>query len=230
MQDFSHIESIIQIQFSNKKLLERVFIHRSYLNEFGDGKIESNERLEFLGDAVLELAATEFLFEKYPLKTEGELTAIRSAVVRRDHLAKAAKKLDLGSALLLSKGEALSGGAQKDYILANTIEALIGALYLDQGMACAVSFITQQLLLDVEEIVHSGKYIDSKSRFQEIAQELLSITPHYSLIEDVGPDHDKKFVMGLFLNTEKISEGEGSSKRKAEEDAAFKGLEAKGWL
>lgn len=229
MRDFSTVEQAIGIIFRDKELLEKVFIHRSFLNEYNEAP-ESNERLEFLGDAVLELVSTEFLYKKYRKMTEGDLTAVRSALVRREHLAIAAKNLDLGSRLLLSRGEALSGGSQKDYILANTLEALIGAIYLDQGMETAERFINTYLLHDVEDIVGQKLYVDSKSKFQEIAQDLLGITPHYSMIADEGPDHDKKFIMGLFLHHDKISEGSGTSKRKAEEDAAFNGLKAKGWL
>lgn len=229
MTDFSAVEHSIEIVFKDKRLLEKVFIHRSYLNEYNEAS-ESNERLEFLGDAVLELVATEFLYKKYTRMTEGELTAVRSALVRREHLAVAAKQLDLGTQLLLSRGEALSGGSQKDYILANTVEALIGAVYLDQGMQTATKFINKYLLHDVEDIVAQKLYVDSKSKFQEIAQDLLAITPHYSMIADEGPDHDKKFIMGLFLHHEKVAEGTGTSKRKAEEDAAYNGLVAKGWL
>lgn len=224
------LEKQLQVQFLSKDLFENVFIHRSFLNEQCKKDLVSNERLEFLGDAVLELITTEYLYKKYESKSEGELTAIRSALVRREHLARSAKLLDLGKYLKLSKGELLSGGAQKDYILANTVEALIGALYLDQGMESAVRFVHTYILFDEEHIVAEKKYIDSKSKFQETAQEQLSITPHYQLVEDLGPDHDKKFVMGVYLGDEKIAEGVGTSKRKAEEDAAFQALRIKGWL
>ena len=230
MNILREVEVLIGVTFVNKDLLTNVFIHRSYLNENNNKGLFSNERLEFLGDAVLELVVTEYLYKKYPLKTEGELTAIRSALVRRDHLAQAAKTLFLGKYLLLSKGELLSGGASKDYILANTVEALIGALYLDQGILNATMFINKYLLHDEEDIVANKLYIDSKSKFQETAQEILGVTPHYDLVSDLGPDHDKKFIMGVYLAEEKIAEGEGTSKRKAEEDAAFQALRVKNWL
>lgn len=228
-KDFSALKQKTGISFANEQLMEQVFIHRSYLNEHEESELGSNERLEFLGDAVLELVVTERLFTEYPEKDEGELTAIRSAVVRREHLAKIAKELDLGQYLSLSKGEEQSGGSQKDYILANTLEALIGGLYVEQGYEVAKLFVEAHMLMELHRIVEDKLFVDNKSKFQELAQERLAITPHYQLVEEIGPDHEKQFVMGVFLGSDKIAEGSGTSKRKAEEEAANKALAVKQW-
>lgn len=228
--EIEQLEKRIQVHFKDRMLASQVFIHRSYLNENDHELLASNERLEFLGDAVLELVVTDNLYKRFPEKEEGELTSIRSALVKRGHLAMVAKELQLGSMLLLSKGESMSGGQHKDYILANTLEALIGALYLSEGYAVAATFIEGYVLNHTDDIVASNLHIDSKSRFQETAQEKLGTTPHYELLREEGPDHQKSFVMGAFLGDELIGEGQGSSKRKGEEDAALSALEAKGWM
>lgn len=228
--DVSQLEKRMGIAFPDRFLAAQVFVHRSFLNENEHPLLASNERLEFLGDAVLELVVTDNLYKRFPAKEEGELTAIRSALVKRGHLATVAKDLQLGDMLLLSRGEEMSGGRHKDYILANTVEALIGALYLGLDYATAAKFIVDFILPATEEIVSSNLHIDSKSRFQETAQERLGVTPHYELLREEGPDHQKSFVMGAYLGDELVGEGQGSSKRKGEEEAALSALQAKGWI
>ncbi len=219
----------LDLSFNNLELLDLAFVHKSYLNEHRDLKIAHNERLEFLGDAVLELIVTDYLYKKYPEHEEGDLTNWRSALVKGKHLAEIAIELELGVYLYLSRGEERSGGRKKNYILANTLEALIGAVYLDQGYQGADSFAGKFILGRLDQILEKGLHIDAKSRFQEIAQELLGVTPDYIFISETGPDHNKNFTMGLFLGKEKISEGQGSSKQKAEQEAAVNGLKAKNW-
>ena len=228
MIDFQKLQDQLGIEIHDEEIYKRAFIHRSYVNENPSIK-NDNERLEFLGDAVLELVVTEELFHKYPDKPEGELTALRSALVRGKTLALVSDNLGLGEHLLLSKGEENSGGRSKSYILANLCEAFIGALYIDQGYAEAEKFIKAYVLVHLDEIVEKGLHVDPKTYFQEMAQEHESVTPEYKLITESGPDHNKSFVMGVYLNDELVAEGEGSSKQKAEIAAAHKCLEVKGW-
>lgn len=229
MSDLSQFEERIDITFEDKTLLKQAFTHRSYINENQDVTWNHNERLEFLGDAVLELVITEFLFEKYPQKPEGELTAIRAALVNTDTISKAATKLNMNDFLLLSRGEAKDTGRARQYILANTFEAVIGAIYQDQGYADAQKFIAQTLFDLSDEIVQKRLWQDPKSRFQEEAQEHVNITPTYQLIEETGPDHDKQFTVGVFLEAEHVASGTGKSKQEAEREAAEKALKKKGW-
>lgn len=226
---YTGLEKKIQINFKDLSLLDTVFVHKSYMNEHKDKKKENNERLEFLGDAVLELVVTEFLYKNYTSKGEGVLTNWRAALVKGKHLAEISIKLDLGVYLYLSRGEERSGGRKKNYILANTLEALIGAIYLDQGYPPSHAFINGFIIKQLNSILEQGLHIDAKSRFQEIAQEVLGITPEYRVIRDEGPDHDKIFTMGAYISGELISEGNGSSKQKAEQEAAFEGLRNKQW-
>lgn len=227
--DFSAFENKIGYTFRNRKLLETAFTHRSYLNENRAPGREHNERLEFLGDAVLELAVTEFLFSKYPEKPEGDLTAYRAALVNTQSISDAGTKLGMNEFLLLSRGEARDTGRARQIILANAFEALIGALYLDEGYAAAKDLIAKQLFAKADEIVEKKLWQDAKSKFQEIAQEKVGITPNYKLIDQSGPDHDKHFTIGAYLANEKIAIGEGKSKQEAEQMAAQNALEAKGW-
>ncbi len=229
MRDYKDLEKKIKIKFKNLELLDNAFVHRSYVNEHKKEDIEDNERLEFLGDAVLELAATKHLFEKYPNQAEGEMTAFRSALVKGKHLAEIAQFLELGKYLYLSNGEERSGGREKKYILANVLEALIGAIYSEHGYDNAEKFIERFILKRLDDIISSGKYIDAKSQFQEMSQEKEEFTPYYEVIEEHGPDHDKNFVMGAYINNKLIAKGTGSSKQKAEEDAAKNALKAKKW-
>jgi ribonuclease-3 len=227
--DFSGFEKRIGHTFRNKALLETAFTHRSYLNENRAPGREHNERLEFLGDAVLELVVTEFLFAKYPEKPEGDLTAYRAALVNTISISDAATKLEMNEFLLLSRGESRDTGRARAIILANAFEALIGALYLDQGYVTAKDFIGKQLFHKTDEVVEKKLWQDAKSKLQEIAQDKSGVTPTYELVNQTGPDHDKRFVIGVYIAGERIALGEGRSKQEAEQDAAQKALMAKGW-
>lgn len=229
MPEFSKFESRIGHHFKDERLLRAAFTHRSYLNEHREPGREHNERLEYLGDAVLELVVTEFLFAKYPEKPEGDLTAYRAALVNTQSISEAAQKLEMNEFLLLSRGEAKDTGRARQIILANAFEALIGALYLDQGYAAARDFIAKQLFHKTDDVVARRLWQDAKSRLQEIAQEMVGITPSYQLLSQSGPDHDKTFLIGAFIGGEKIASGEGRSKQEAEQAAAEKALAAKGW-
>jgi ribonuclease-3 len=229
MPDFAKFETRIGFTFNDKRLLESAFTHRSYLNENRDAHREHNERLEFLGDAVLELAVTEFLYAKYPDKPEGDLTAYRAALVNTQSISEAGSKLGINDFLLLSRGESRDTGRARQIILANAFEALIGALYLDQGYGAARDFIAKQLFHKTDDVVARRLWQDAKSRFQELTQEKSGVTPSYQLIDQSGPDHNKVFVVGAFIANEKIATGEGRSKQEAEQAAAEKALAAKGW-
>jgi len=230
MKDFNAFEKTIQYKFKNEDLLKQAFVHRSYLNEHRGLRMEHNERLEFLGDAVLELAVTDFLYRKYPEKTEGDLTSFRAALVNTTTLSVIAAGLTMDDFLLLSKGEAKDTGRARQYILANTFESVIGALFLDGGYSAAERFIAEYLFPLTDKMVEERLWQDAKSHLQEKAQEKAGVTPEYSTLKEIGPDHSKRFVVGVFLNEEKISEGEGNSKQEAEQDAAEKALKEKGWM
>ena len=230
-KNFEQLAERINVSFKDISLLRAACTHRSYLNENKGSGFEHNERLEFLGDAVLELVVTSFLFRKYPKKAEGELTSYRSAIVNTVSLTKAAESMQLNDFILLSKGEAKDTGRARSIILANAMEALIGALYLDGGYNTAANFISEKVLhvIDIEEIVKKKTWIDGKSRFQEKAQEKVGITPSYRTLKEVGPDHDKQFTLGVFLGDVQVATGTGPSKQEAEQRAAEKALDAKGW-
>ena len=228
--DFAKFEEISGVIFKNKELLRRAFTHRSYLNENRGIESSHNERLEFLGDAVLELIVTEYLFEKYPDSNEGDLTAYRASLVNAIILSEVAQKISINNFLLLSKGEAKDTGKARQYILANTIEAIIGAIYLDQGYEVAKYFVSKNLFHLIDKIVEEKSWIDAKSKFQEKAQEMEGQTPMYTSLKEEGPDHDKKFTIGVYLANNLIAEGEGMSKQEAEQVAARKALETKKWL
>lgn len=228
-EDLIALERILGYVFHDKKHLLTAITHRSYLNEHREAAQEHNERLEFLGDAVLELVVTDFLFNKYPEKPEGELTAIRSALVNTVSLSDASTKLGVNDYLLLSKGEAKDTGRARQYILANAFEALIGALYVDQGYGVAQKFIAEQLFEKTEKIVKMRLWQDPKSRFQELAQEHHNMTPTYATLGQEGPDHDRIFTVGVFIGKEKVGEGKGRAKQEAEQEAALHAIEAKGW-
>ncbi len=227
--DFDTFEKKAEVKFRNPALLKQAFTHRSYLNENRASGLEHNERLEFLGDAVLELVTTDYLFTRFPEMDEGQLTSLRSALVNWDSCAQVAEKLGMNDYLLLSKGETKDTGRARQYILANTVEALIGALYVDSGFQAAKDFIQKHVTPLTDEIMAKGTWIDAKSLFQTHAQEHEGITPIYKTIRESGPDHDKHFVIGVFLNNDKIGEGEGQSKQDAEQEAARNALKAKGW-
>lgn len=228
--DLVKLQKILNVSFNDTTLLLTAVTHRSYLNEHREATWDHNERLEFLGDAVLELVVTDYLFAEYPDKPEGELTAIRAALVNTVSLSSAAEKLGVNEFLLMSKGEAKDVGRARQYILANAFEACIGAIYLDQGYEGANQFIASRLFGKTDEIVKNRLWQDAKSRFQELSQEHASVTPTYETVDQSGPDHDRVFTVGVFLRKEKVAEGEGRSKQEAEQQAAEKAIEAKGWI
>lgn len=227
---FSDFEKKTKIFFKNKDLLKQAFIHRSYINENPSAMLSHNERLEFLGDAVLELIVTDFLYKKYPSYTEGELTALRSALVNAVIISTIAMSIGMDDYLLLSKGEAKDKGKARQYILANTYEAYIGALYIDQGIDVAYKFVSKFLLPQTEEIVSKKLWRDAKSLVQEKAQEFVLVTPSYKVLHESGPDHDRHFTVGIFFGPNLIAEGKGKSKQEAEQKAAEAALKVKNWL
>jgi len=227
---FSDFEKKIDASFKDKDLLKQAFTHRSYINENPGATLSHNERLEFLGDAVLELIVTDFLYKKYSHYTEGELTAVRSALVNAVIIAEVAGSIGINDYLLLSKGEAKDNGKARQYILANTYEALIGALYLDQGYARVDQFVGKTLLPRTEEIVSKKLWRDAKSLIQEKAQEFVQVTPLYKVLHESGPDHDKHFTVGIYFGKEFIAQGKGKSKQEAEHKAAEAALKARNWL
>lgn len=227
--DLEKLQALLNVQFNDTAHLLTAVTHRSYLNEHRDATWDHNERLEFLGDAVLELVVTDFLFKKYPDKPEGELTAVRAALVNTVSLAAASEKLGINDYLLMSKGEAKDVGRARQYILANAFEACIGAMYLDHGYDTAAQFIADQLFAKTDEIVRKRLWQDPKSRFQELAQEHVSVTPTYETIRQDGPDHDRVFTVGVYLKSDLVAEGKGRSKQEAEQAAAEKAVEVKGW-
>jgi ribonuclease-3 len=229
MKEISLFEEKIGVNFSDKTLIETAFTHRSYINENPNIETGHNERLEFLGDAVLELVITRYLFDKYPNKPEGELTAYRSSLVNTISLAESSEALEVNDFLLLSKGEAKDGGRARQHILANAFEAIIGAIYLDQGYDAAEKFIAGTLYGKIEEIVKKGLWRDSKSWVQERAQEEVGVTPSYTIISEEGPDHDKNFIAGIYFGEKLIAKGEGKSKQEAEQNAAQVAIEIRGW-
>lgn len=229
MKDFSKLEEAIEIKFKNQDLLKQAVVHRSYLNEHPSFHLAHNERLEFLGDAVLELVVTENLFQNYD-NPEGELTNWRASLVNAKMLSELAHSLDLDKYLYLSKGEAKDSNSKaRDYILANAFEALIGAVYLDQGWEVAKIFLIKHLLPKLGPILKHKLYVDPKSSFQEAAQDKYGITPSYKVMSETGPDHARHFVIGVYLEKELVAQGEGSSKQEAQVDAAEKALRIKGW-
>jgi ribonuclease-3 len=224
--DAKDLQKTIKVQFNNPDLLVSALTHRSYLNENRNFHLPHNERLEFLGDAVLELVATRYLYDNYP-HPEGELTNFRSALVNYRMLSEIARRLDLEKYLLMSKGEAKDTGRARQVILANAIESLIGAVYLDQGYEGAKEFILREIIVELPAIINQGAYLDPKSKLQEIIQEKKGVTPHYQVMSESGPDHDKVFLVGVFMEKEKVGEGEGPSKQEAEVAAAENALSTK---
>lgn len=227
--DYDALEGVIGTPFADRDVLREACTHRSYLNENKECDWSHNERLEFLGDAVLELVVTDHLFKKYPERNEGDLTSFRAALVNSNTLAKAGLSLGLSDFLLLSKGEAKDTGKARQYIIANAFEAVIGAIYLDQGYEKAHAFIENTLFPELDEIVAKRLWKDPKSLFQELAQEKTNMTPAYQVLKESGPDHDKEFTIGVFLGDELVAEGVGKSKQEGEQEAASKGLDVKEW-
>ncbi|MFZ1075334.1 MAG: ribonuclease III [Minisyncoccia bacterium] len=229
MPDFSSFAHRLNLSFNNLDLFIEALTHRSYLNEHREYTGSHNERLEFLGDAVLELATTDFLFKKFPAKPEGELTSYRAALVNTVSLAQSAQALGTNEYLLLSKGESKDTGRARDVILADVFEAIIGAIYLDQGFKAAEAFIAENLYGKIDDVIAKRSYQDAKSRFQERAQEKRGKTPAYETLSEEGPDHAKLFTVGVFVGTEEIARGEGQSKQEAEQSAAQAALDKTGW-
>ena len=227
--EYEKFAAHIGVTFNDLTLLREAFTHRSYLNEHRGTNMRHNERLEFLGDAVLELVITEYLYAKYPEEPEGRLTAYRSSLVNTNSISDAATTWGMNDYLLLSKGEAKDTGRARQYILANTFEAVIGSIFLDQGYDAAKIFIGKSLFASLDEIVGQRLWQDAKSKFQEEAQERLGITPNYEVIKETGPDHDKNFEVGVYTGSDLIASGTGRSKQDAEQAAAEAALVKKGW-
>ena len=221
----SDLENRIGIKFHKEDLIKEALTHRSYINEKPNWRLPHNERLEYLGDAVLELAVTEKLFNKFPKEAEGKLTVLRAALVNYQMLAKVAEEISLKDFILMSKGESKDGGKARDVILANAIEALIGAIYLDQGFSVASHFINVFIVKHLNEILENESYRDPKSKLQEITQEKFKVTPTYKVLDEVGPAHDRVFKVGVYFDKKLAAEGSGTSKQEAETEAATRALE-----
>jgi ribonuclease-3 len=225
------LQKKVGLDFKDQNLIKQALVHRSYLNEHPDFKLGHNERLEFLGDAVLEIVVTEYLYLNFKETPEGDLTNWRASLVNAKMLYEVAEELGVEEHLYLSKGEARDRNKKaRQFILADAIEAIIGALYLDQGIKAAEKFILKNVISKLDNILKNQAYLDPKSHFQEKAQEEKGITPHYQIIDEVGPDHAKIFTVGLYLNEELIATGQGSSKQEAQVVAATAGLKKMKWL
>ena len=230
MKDLSRLEKTLGLSFQNKDLLKQSLVHRSYLNEHPGFALGHNERLEFLGDAVLELAVTKHLYAEFPDESEGVLTNWRASLVKSERLAEMADELKLNDFLYLSRGESKDTNSKaRRYILANAFESVIGALYLDQGFEAAERMLQQFLLPKLKHILQNHLYLDPKSLFQEKSQEIEGITPHYKVLSEDGPDHAKQFVFGVYLKDVCVASGTGASKQEAEESAARAALKVKEW-
>lgn len=223
--NLSQLEKNIGVKFNNRTLLQTALTHRSYLNEHPEYEGESNERLEFIGDAILEFVVSRHLFESFPNLPEGQLTVFRSAIVSTKTLTKVAKNLKLGQFLFMAKGEEASGGENNPTLLANTLEAVTGAIFFDQGLKPAQDLIKKHILVLLPQIIKSGAYKDPKSQLQESVQEKFKTPPIYKVLKEEGLDHAKTFTVAVFVNSKELSKGKGMSKQEAEEDAARKALE-----
>lgn len=223
MGDLAKVEESCDVKFNDQKLLNQVFIHRSYLNESHEPGLEHNERLEFLGDAVMELVVTEHLYKEYQ-EPEGVLTNWRAALVKGEMISTVSATLGFEDQLKLSRGEQQSSGKARSIILANTFEAFIGALYLDQGYDPAKEFIHKNLIVHLGDILENNLHIDPKSQLQELLQTSDGITPSYNVISEVGPDHNKVFTVAVLKGKTKIAEGQGQSKQQAQMSAAREAL------
>ncbi len=229
MKDVGEFARNLGLLFEDEALLRQAFTHRSYLNEHREEKGGHNERLEFLGDAVLELATTRYLYDRFPHTPEGELTAYRASLVNAVTLSEIAAEIGMNDYLLLSRGEAKDTGRARGVLLANAFEALLGAVYLDQGYDAAQRFVAEHLLPNMDDILQKKLWQDSKSLLQEKGQEKEGVTPSYTVLRETGPDHDKHFTVGVHLRTKLLAEGEGKSKQEAEQAAARNALEKTGW-
>lgn len=221
--DFTDLLNRLNIRFKNPKLLQQAFLHRSYLNEV-KMDLESNERLEFLGDSVLSLIISHYLYTLRATDSEGELTNLRAHIVKTNSLSEAARKLELGKYLNLSKGEEISGGRDNPQLLANTYEALLGSLFLDQGLEAVKRVIDRSLLTFFEKELKIGPPKDAKSSLQEIVQQRSKQSPHYKILQTRGPDHAKQFTVAVYINGKEMGQGSGNSKQIAEEQAAKQAL------
>lgn len=231
MKDFAKLEKQIGVNFNDANLLKQSVVHRSYLNEHPKFELHHNERLEFLGDAVLEIVVTEHLFRTFPHTPEGDLTNWRASLVNANMLAEVAHDIKLEDYLYLSKGESKDDNSKaRQYILANAVEALIGAIYLDQKISAAKKFILKFIVSKLDNILANKLYQDPKSKFQEKSQEIYKVTPHYKVLKEEGPDHAKIFEIGLYVNNKLVATGQGSSKQEAQVDAARRGLQEEGWM
>jgi ribonuclease-3 len=226
--DYNKIEEKIGVKFNDQNLLIQAFTHRSFLNENKDKGLKHNERLEFLGDAVLELVTTDYLYRTFPDRHEGDLTSFRAALVNTQSISDASTRLGFNDYLRLSKGESKDQGRARSYILANTFESVIGSIYLDQGYDAAAKFIAEILLPSIDQIITEGTWIDAKSKLQEIVQEKHGLTPSYETVKEEGPDHDKVFTVALHYGDKEIDSGQGKSKQEAEQDVARKILKGEG--
>lgn len=224
--DIAALEEKLNIKFVNKDLLWEALTHRSYLNENHSWTFPHNERLEFLGDAVLELSISVLLYKKFPEEPEGQMTMLRAALVNYQRLARVAQSIDLHKFILMSRGEAKDSGRAHEVILANAFESVVGAIYLDQGFKVAHSFIEQVVFSHLDEVLKTKSYKDPKSELQEIIQETKRVTPTYKVLEEKGPAHDRTFRVGVYFGSELIAEGQGSSKQEAEVEAAKSALES----
>lgn len=229
-KDLSELERSLGAKFRNIDLLRQAIVHRSYLNENRSFPLDHNERLEFLGDAVLELVVTDYLYGEFP-NPEGELTNWRASLVNAQMLALVSQQLSVEKFLYLSRGEQKEANSKaRQSILANALEAIIGSIYLDKDYDAAAEFIHAHIISKLSHILKYKLYMDPKSRFQELAQEMMSFTPSYKVLEESGPDHQKNFVVGLYVADEMVAKGEGTSKQEAQMEAAQEGLKVKGWL
>ena len=228
MKELTSLEQLLHIEFNDKNLMQQAFVHRSYINEHPEFTMPHNERLEFLGDAVLELIVTEYLFRNHK-NPEGDLTSWRAALVNSKMLARVGEELNFNDYLLLSRGEARDSGRARQFIIADAVEAFIGALYIDQGFESAKQFIDSYVLSHFSEVMEKKLYEDPKSVFQQHAQEQQGVTPRYEVLEESGPDHDKHFRVGAYLEDDLVAQGEGASKQDAQEEAAREALVKKGW-
>lgn len=227
--DDAEVSRLLGVSFANAEYLKSALTHRSYLNEHRNYPLDHNERLEFLGDAVLELVVTQYLYHHYP-NSEGELTSWRAALVNGEMLSRVGTELGIEPFLLMSRGEAKDTGRSRQYLVANAVEAIIGAISLDQGYEAAQEFILRVIVSKhLAEVFEQKLYSDPKSSFQEEAQTRLSITPSYRVLSEAGPDHDKRFIAGAYLGDDLVAEGEGASKQEAQRDAAKNALQKKGW-
>lgn len=229
MPSLDDLQAILNHRFTDINLLRQALVHRSYLNENPDFALGHNERLEYLGDAVLELVVSQFLFHHYP-NPEGDLTNWRASLVNAKSLSDVAKELQLDQWLMMSRGETKDKDSKaRQNIQANAVESVIGSLYLDGGISAAEQFITKHILGKLPDILKNQLYIDPKSKFQEMSQEIVGITPSYRVLKEWGPDHDKHFQVGIYLGHEEVAQGEGASKQEAQVAAAANGLKVKGW-